>query len=232
MKRGKKQPMNAVLLFCVMLITGYGLLIGIFKHLCEVEGVQPTLNNIVEVCKLGSLITILAVGGELILNSKYHPNFLKRANKVILAISAIITVLIALKIFVYSVPILFADIEYTSYGRIFNDLLKSYGTYIAALPMMMFAFANFLSFRVDPGEFATNQKGRNAALEERSRVRKIFAVADLSAVVPILCLMVILFYPSFVFDDASEKEIFLNGALAVVILSASISRKAAEEYLT
>jgi len=235
---GTGQPTKNVFKYVVLVIFGYSVAVTGYLFAAEYLEIEPKLSSIVDACKFVSFLSLLYIGGELAYHREQLASvelfrglgFLTLFAKLIIPISAVIMGLIGLKIAIGAFK-LFGDYHsFPPTGLVFYRTLEVYLPYAATFPIFAYSLLNAVAafYPVkNAGELSVARK--RELYTNKKRCVQFFVFSNLTVLVPLVGVLTLLFVSG---NDglSAERDTFLSGAVAVIILVSSIAAKAVEEY--
>lgn len=232
------QPTYNILRYIFLLTTVYALAITGFNLLSQELDIRLSLNSIVDVCKVVSMLSLVYVGGEMAWHREQFAElpitkgrkWFMRAAKGIFTISVVIFAVLLFKIVVSVLEIFGQPSDFPEYGKIVYSSMTVAVPFLALFPLFAYSLLNaILAFIPGRGVDNYSVKQKKAYYRSKQKGKQFFVYSNLSVVVPLLGIAVILTMGSF-HSGISERDTFLSGAVAVVLMVSSICAKAVEEY--
>ncbi len=234
-RKGTGQPTKNVMKYVLLVICIYAVSITGYFFAADKLGAEPKLASIIDSCKVASLMSLLFLGGEL----AYHREQLDSVElfkgltfmtRLIVPISGFIMCLIVVKLCIEPFRLFGEYSKYPQLGVDFYGALSLYLPYAATFPVFAYSIINaIVAFRPvkDFGELSVERK--RAVYRSKKRCVQFFVFSNLTVLVPLVGVFVLLFVSGH-YGPTIERDAFLSGAVAVIILVSSIAAKAVEEY--
>lgn len=204
----------------------------------NLNGTKATLDQAIDVCKLVSLGLLIWAGGEILEGIKesggvhgtsaFRP--IINANRVVLFLSYVIGAILFAKIIFSNGLIFSGGVSFSAAGQDYFRPLLEKAKYLSMAPVFLYALMNlYIAVRLNTN---TTQPSQAFAWEQQMKAKSLyfFIFSNLSVCIPLI-LVLALTNVSFAMNALqADKNLFLSGAVAVVILVSAISSKAVEEY--
>ena len=231
-ERERKGPAKSVLLYSLFVAAAYAFIIYVFVYLCNKNNVNFKINNIIDICKACSLGMIIIAGGELALHETDRSKLVKNLNRFSLAVVLVLLILILMEVFLFSLDtFLKLDLETPSVRRTFlYDYCIKPLVFWSALPIALYTTINLIS------SYSIKNTDNNSPEKKAAKARawNVFMLADWPVAFPLLCAIVLIWYLKIndVELPKGDRDLFLSGGMAIILLSSAISTKAVNEYIT
>ncbi|MBV1865789.1 MAG: hypothetical protein KUG74_15320 [Rhodobacteraceae bacterium] len=187
----------------------------------------PSLIDVVDSCKLASLAMVLIVNGHIAHGIDRNQGIVVFFNYVVLFFTLIATIFLALKIFGIGTTPPSMDAEWIEAKFYF---LQKNLVFFTAIPIVGYSlidlFISLFGAKNFRGDTEDIRKDRG---NEKRMARNFFVYADLPALLP-LALAMIFILGRFTHFDQYDRDLFLSGAMAIIILSSSICSLAVQMY--
>ena len=226
-----------IIYFCIFLLCVYVLVIQIRSAFGE-----TTITSVVDACKIVSLLAILIVGYELRSHIKDQQKKIKPWNDRILIITALAVFALIVKGTIETL-IQIGYISKRSADEIYtkaNEWWVPEAIWILSIaPIFLFALLDlYIAARgASEIDYATGElsERKKKALEndiekEKHMAARLFAYSDLPAVIPLVFVLYFLNLSHFK-PATGDAELFLSGAMAIIILSHSLCGKAVSVFI-
>lgn len=234
--RGRGQPTLNIMLYIGISIMSYSAAIFAFLILNYLNGTIASLTQIIDLCKIVSIGSVIAAGGEILENIRKMehgvPGYVVRINSIILKISMFIFALLVIKLFVFS-NLLISEVDkqnLSTVGKTTYRIMSSTMVYFAMFPIFAYSILN--GFVAYFGPTSTPVAEENIVWAERLREKSLhfFIYSNMTVSVPLIGLIVLVNTEFSLDVPKDHRDLFLGGAVAVVLLVSGISAKAVEEY--
>jgi len=237
--RGPGQPTYNIIRYVILLSACYAFAITGIDWLAKSSGAHLSLNNVVDVCKTISLLSLIYVGGEMAWHREHfielpilkHKRLVETCAKIIFLISVFVFLLLLAKTAVGTFKIFGDPKNFPSPGKWFYQVLAIYLPFAATTPILLYSVLNgYIAFSSEPSAEDLPMEQKVKFYRNKRRGVHFFIFSNLSVLVPLAGVILLLFLQKY-HADIEVRDTFLSGAIAVVLLVSSICAKAVEEYL-
>ncbi|WP_299372752.1 hypothetical protein [uncultured Tateyamaria sp.] len=230
----KEQPSVKVAFYAVISALGYGLAVSAYFTIVSAMGGEATLSGAVDVMKLASFSVILWAGGEFVwreqdlssLSPFVSDTVFRNIRRLLLALVVFVLVGMVVKFGISKGIVLLSDAWKDTWISWFLDALP----YLATFPIFSYAIFHFAIAVSRPKNFGSMSSREVQSIWRMKKAASRYCViSSLPAIVSLAWLFCLLSLENF---DASkyDKNLFLSGAIVVVLITGSITAKAVEEY--
>lgn len=238
---GEGRPTQNIILYVTLLVALYSLCVsGLFKYASFHDMATPSMDSIVDVCKIVSLLSLTYIGGELAYHREQLDSvsflrgswFIKAFIRLIIPICVVALIVLLVKLAAGPFQ-LFGDVKLLPKpGQQIIYFSKLYGPFLAMLPIFAYAAVNAIialsshrAFKKIPLE------SKSKFYKNKQRCTQFFIFSNFTVIIPLSGVVVILSVTGNMFVEG-PRDLFLSGALAVILFVSSVSAKAVEEYAT
>jgi hypothetical protein len=174
---------------------------------------KPSVIDAITACKIGSLVSILRVNGEIAKQIDRSRGSVRKANHLILAVVALLIILLTAKfVWGYDHGAGLIPPWRSALHAIYHHLW-----WLSAFPLVAYAGLNWYIAYMRPGSH-----------RERTGALRVFVFVDVICVAPLLVVLLFLYFFSRYLHETSNMEVFTSGAMAVVLLASSFATKAVD----
>ncbi|SNS23516.1 hypothetical protein [Antarctobacter heliothermus] len=232
-------PTVRIFIYTIVWLLRYGVLLLGVHWLNGQRGAGISLTGIVDLCKGLSLWALVMSGGDiwhhqLSLAERTNSRFLMLVgvvNRGVVWVSGALAILVFCKVFAFKTDMFnFEKLTAPSLGFWVESFLKGGFVYCTMIPIFAYAILNsILAFYPLPKSGVATEVISDFEYGRRKSLL-LLVYSNLTVVIPLIFVIAAVNMSSIDGISMITKDVFLSGAMAVIIMASAISAKAVELY--